>query len=115
MATKLATVFVTALALAIALSRNESVFSLVLIAWSALASAFGPLMIVYALDRKPSEGLAVGMMVAGIAVVLVWRYLGWDESVVYEVMPGMLSGLAVFALGEKIGFSERVRAQGRAH
>jgi sodium/proline symporter len=108
MATKLATVFVTALALAIALSRNESVFSLVLIAWSALASAFGPLMIVYALDRKPSEGLAIAMMATGVAVVLLWRYLGWDESIVYEVMPGMLSGLAVFALGEKIGFSERV-------
>jgi sodium/proline symporter len=114
MATKVATVFVTLLALGIALSRNESVFSLVLIAWSALASAFGPLMIVYALHRKPSEGLAIVMVGTGVATVLVWRYLGWDGSVVYEVMPGMLSGLAAFWLGEKMGFAETVEQDGAA-
>jgi sodium/proline symporter len=108
MATKLATVLVTVLALGIALSRNESVFSLVLIAWSALASAFGPLMIVYASNRKPTEGLAIAMMTAGVVVVLLWRYLGWHESIVYEVMPGMLSGLAVFALGQTMGLAETV-------
>ena len=114
MATKLATVFVTVLALAIALSRNESVFSLVLIAWSALASAFGPLMIVYALDRKPTEGLAIAMVATGVAVVLLWRYAGWDESIVYEVMPGMLSGLAVFVLGERMGLAGTAGAEAGA-
>ena len=100
-ATKLATVSVTALALAIALSGNESVFSLVLIAWSALASAFGPLLIVYSLNYKPSEGLALTMTLTGVAVVLLWRYFGWDQTIVYEVMPGMLSGLAVFLVGNR--------------
>ena len=99
-ATKGATLFVTAFALVIALGRNESVFSLVLIAWSALASAFGPLMIVYSLGQKPREGLAIAMMTTGVATVLIWRYFGLDQSIVYEVMPGMLSGLAVFAAGK---------------
>lgn len=102
-ATKLATVLVTVLALGIALSRNESVFSLVLIAWSTLASAFGPLLIVYSLNQKPSERLAVTMLLVGVGVVLLWRSLGWHETVVYEVMPGMLSGLGVFALGRWLG------------
>jgi sodium/proline symporter len=110
MATKLATVFVTALALVIALGRNESVFQLVLIAWSALASAFGPLAIVYSLDQKPSERLAIAMMAVGIAVVLGWRQLGWDQTVIYEIMPGMLSGLLVFAIGKSLGMSKSVRA-----
>lgn len=110
MATKMATVFVTALALVIALGRNESVFQLVLIAWSALASSFGPLAIVYSLDQKPSERLAIAMMLAGIAVVLGWRQLGWDQTVVYEIMPGMLSGLLVFVIGKSLGMSKAVRA-----
>lgn len=104
-ATKLATVFVTALALTIALSGNESVFSLVLIAWSALASAFGPLMIVYALDQYPSEKLTIAMTLVGVGAVIAWRMLGWDQSIVYEVMPGMLAGLATFGLGKVIGLA----------
>lgn len=111
-ATKLATVFVTALALAIALGRNESVFALVLIAWSALASAFGPLMIVYSLNRRPAEGLALTMMAAGLATVLGWRWLGWDQTVVYEVMPGMLSGLLVFAVGQTLGWTVKPERAG---
>ena len=108
-ATKAATVFVTALALAIALSGNESVFSLVLIAWSALASAFGPLMIVYALDEHPSEALAIAMTVVGVATVVAWRALGWDQSVVYEVMPGMLAGLLTFGAGKLAGLAPAPR------
>ncbi len=98
----------TALALAIALGRNESVFALVLIAWSALASAFGPLMIVYSLNRQPKEGLALTMMSAGLATVLAWRWMGFDQTIVYEVMPGMLSGLLVFAIGQALGFASKV-------
>lgn len=104
-ATKLATLAVTALALVIALGRNESVFSLVLIAWSALASAFGPLLIVYSLDQKPTERLGIAMMLTGVSVVLLWRYFGWHQTVVYEVMPGMLSGLAAFAAGKSLGLA----------
>ena len=104
-ATKGATVFVTALALAIALGRNESVFSLVLIAWSALAGAFGPLMIVYSLRQQPIEALAVAMTTAGVGTVLLWRHFGLDQTVVYEVMPGMLAGLAVFAVGKAAGMA----------
>lgn len=111
-ATKLATISVTVLALGIALSGNESVFSLVLIAWSALASAFGPLLIVYSLNFKPSEGLALAMVLTGVGVVLLWRYFGWDQTVVYEVMPGMLSGLAVFAVGGVLGLGRRTEGLG---
>ena len=102
-ATTLATVGVTALALGIALYGNTSVFSLVLISWSALASAFGPLLVVYALGRRPTERLAIAMMLTGVAVVVLWRYAGWDQTIVYEAMPGMLSGMVVFAVGTRAG------------
>jgi sodium/proline symporter len=45
---KAATLLVVVLALAIAMTGTQSVFVLVILAWSALASAFGPLMYLYA-------------------------------------------------------------------
>ena len=98
-ANKIATVCVTVVALGIALYGSKSVFSLVLIAWSALASAFAPLFIVYALRQKVAEWHAIAMMVSGIGVMLLWRYFALNE-ITYEILPGILTGLLVFVLGK---------------
>ena len=98
---KLATVLVTAAALGIALSDNHSVFSLVLFAWSALASAFAPLLFVYAAGGRPGQRLAIVMLVTGVAVAVGWRALGWHDAV-YEGMPGILAGI-VFTFVPMLG------------
>ena len=86
---KAATASVTLLALALALVDNQSVFSLVIIAWSALAAAFAPLLTLYALNRRVSEPTAIFLMVLGIGITLVWRFvLDWER--VYEGFPGIL-------------------------
>lgn len=94
---KLATVGVTALALAIALTVLESVFSLVILAWSVLASAFAPLLFVYALGFRAGQFQAVAMMIIGVAAALIWRQLGWNNSV-YEGFPGIAAGVLAFFL-----------------
>lgn len=91
---KLATAAVTALALAIAVSGNRSVFSLVILAWSTLASAFAPLLVVYAANRRIQEVAAIAAMAVGVGVALWWRHMGWQADI-YEGMPGILSGLAI--------------------
>lgn len=96
---KIATVLVTAVALGIVFMGNDSVFSLVLIAWSALAAAFGPLLIVYALGQAPSEKLALSMLFGGMAGMLAWRLSGLN-SVMYEVAPGVVAGLAIFVIAK---------------
>ncbi|HEX9808214.1 MAG TPA: sodium/proline symporter [Alphaproteobacteria bacterium] len=96
-----ATVLVTALALGLALSENESVFSLVILAWSVLASAFAPLLVVYAVGGRPGEALALTMSITGVAVALLWRQLGWHETV-YEGMPGILAGALVYLLLKRV-------------
>jgi SSS family solute:Na+ symporter/sodium/proline symporter len=93
-ARKGATAAVTALALAIALGDGHSVFSLVILAWSALASAFAPLLTLLALGRRPSERLAIGLMALGVAIAAGWRAMGWQDGI-YEGMPGILVPLAV--------------------
>jgi sodium/proline symporter len=97
--TKLATVLVVVAALGIALSGNQSVFSLVLIAWSALASAFAPLLMTYALGGRPTERVALLMMLTGLGSMLLWRYFELT-GVMYEVAPGMIAGFIPYLLGK---------------
>ena len=97
---KTATALITGFALIIALSNSSSVFSLVILSWSTLACAFGPLLILYALQRKITEPAAIAIMLAGIAVALAWRQLGWHENI-YEGMPGILVGAALGLLLSK--------------
>jgi len=95
--TKVATAVIVALALGLSLSGNQSVFSLVLIAWGLLSSAFVPLLTVYAMGGRPSERVGLSMMAGGVAVFLLWRWNGLSATV-YEVMPGMLAGLLIFVI-----------------
>lgn len=98
--TKLITVIITLLALFIALFGHESVFILVLIAWSALASSFAPLLVVYVFGAKPDQLTAVLMMLFGLGTMLLWHVLGYSDDV-YEIMPGMLAGFIPFVLRAK--------------
>lgn len=94
---QVATLVVTLAALGIAYFATASVFTLVIVAWSALACSIGPLVIVHALGRRPSERIALTMMATGLVVAFWWRAAGWNESV-YEGAPGILSALAVYAV-----------------
>lgn len=94
---KSATLGVTMLALVIALAETQSVFSLVILAWSTLASAFGPLLFVLARRQPVEERLALAMMVVGASTAWLWRHFGLHEDL-YEGLPGMLAGLASYYL-----------------
>jgi SSS family solute:Na+ symporter/sodium/proline symporter len=91
---KTATALVTLLALGIAMSGTRSVFQLVILSWSTLASAFAPLLTIYAIGRRISEGAAIAVMIAGVAAALLWRAAEL-HTMVYEGMPGILTGLIV--------------------
>lgn len=86
---KIATAGVTVLALMFALSGSQSVFSLVILAWSTLACAFGPLIALLALRRRLPQPFAIALMIAGVGIALLWRQMGWQDMV-YEGLPGML-------------------------
>lgn len=95
---KLGTIGVAAVALLIALFWAKGVFALVTLAWSALASGLGPLLVVRVMKKPITDGVGVAMMVTGIATVLTWRYVLELNGAIYEVLPGMVSGLAVYAV-----------------
>lgn len=96
---RFSTLMVSLIALGIALARFESVFSLVILAWSALAAAFGPLLLVYSLGQKVSEKTALWMLMAGLATVLAWKWARLDQIIV-EIVPGAAVGLVIFMLSQ---------------
>lgn len=95
--TKWCTLLVTAFTLYIALNGNESVFALVMIAWSALTAAFAPLLFVLVLKRPLKESTALVMMIVGISAMLWWRSQGY-QTWMLEAAPGLFAGLAAYAL-----------------
>lgn len=92
------TVLVTAGALVWALTNSQSVFSLVILAWSALASAFAPLLIVLCLGGRPNQGTSIAAVLGGLTIALFWRYLGWHTAA-YEGMAGILGGILILVVG----------------
>lgn len=86
---KAATAIVTLMALGFALSGSHSVFALVILAWSTLACAFAPLLIMFAIGRRLCEWAAIGLMALGVSIAFLWRAQGWQD-VVYEGLPGIL-------------------------
>ena len=92
---KVATAISVIVALVLALSGSRSVFSLVILAWSTLASAFAPLLTLYALKRRVTEPVALLMLAVGVFAALFWRFgLGWHDKI-YEGLPGILIPLVL--------------------
>ncbi|RDH44221.1 sodium/proline symporter [Zooshikella ganghwensis] len=91
---KITTGLITLLALLWAIFNQQTVFSLVIMSWSSLASAFAPLLICLCMGGNPKPKVTLLAIIMGLSTALVWRYLGL-HTVIYEGMPGILVGLIV--------------------
>jgi sodium/proline symporter len=93
---KIGTLIITAIVLVIALTGDNNVFSLVIFAWSVLASGLGPLLVLRVWQQPVNVATAITMMIVGIGVSILWS-LGLNlSSAIYEVFPGMASGFIVY-------------------
>ncbi|MEZ4327936.1 MAG: sodium/proline symporter [Polyangiales bacterium] len=100
-ASKLATLAVCALALAVALNADESVFRLVLIAWSVLAATLGPVLVVRLFGGRVGDGRGLLMMTAGLATTSAWYLLGLSGQL-YEVLPGVAAAALVWVVARAV-------------
>lgn len=92
------TVIVIALIVTIALLASQNVLSLVVLAWGGMASAVAPLVVLMLLGARPTQRLAVTMMVAGFGVAIYWRHGLGLHAQLMDLVPGMLTGFAIFGL-----------------
>lgn len=93
---KAGTMLVTAAVLLIALFGSHDVFHLVVMSWSALASALGPLLAVQALRQPVNAKVGCTMMLGGLTAAMTWRYVLHYSDSAYEVLPGMATGFAIY-------------------
>lgn len=96
-AAKAATLSVAVLALVIALVADAGVFTIVLMAWSILGAAFGPILLVRLAGQPLPAALALIMMAVGIATVVLWGYTPWSDAV-FKALPGMMAPMLVYGL-----------------
>ena len=96
---KLGTLTIALFALFLAIKGPQSVFQVVLLAWSALAASLGPLLILRSLGRPIPTGLGLAMMVGGLLAILLWRDVLHYSADMYEILPGILSGFLIYGLG----------------
>ncbi|MFT5586162.1 MAG: sodium/proline symporter [Cognaticolwellia sp.] len=96
-ASKIATLAVAGVALLIALGASASVFSLVLVAWSALAASLGPVLLVRLAKQPLPTWLALLMMGTGVAVVFAWGASPWSDSV-FKALPGILAPVILYGI-----------------
>jgi SSS family transporter len=99
--TKISTLAVTLVALTIAVFSIKSVFVLAVIAWSALGSAFGPLLILYTFNKKIRENIAIAMVIGGLITSLLWRYFGLSQQLL-ELAPGIIMGFIIYFISSKL-------------
>lgn len=98
---KLTTVLITGIALLMALANNQSVFNMVIMAWSGLASAFAPLLLSLCFGWRTSQAVSIVAVLLGFGVALLWRLMGLS-GMVYEGLPGIITGLLVLALAHHL-------------
>jgi len=92
--TKTATFAVLVIAVLIALSNNQTVFSLVLDAWGMLGSAFAPLVLWLALGKMVTEKSAILAVLSGMLCFSVFTYAGIYSNV-YALTFGFMAGIFV--------------------
>lgn len=92
---KLATIIVATFALIVAIYGNESVFTLVIVAWSGLASAFTPLLLLQFMGYQISQSLGLIIMLSGLSTAIIWRILSLN-TITYDAFAGIVVGFSVF-------------------
>jgi sodium/proline symporter len=94
---KIATVLVTAAALAWALLNRESVFALVVLSWSMLGACFVPIILVLIFGGKLRSPIALLMSISACSLVFILHWWGYDD-LIYGGMPAIALGLLIYAV-----------------
>lgn len=107
---KFATVLVATLALLAAVWGGQSVFSLVVIAWSGLASAFTPILIMSFLGYQTPQSINIAMMLGGLTAAIIWRVLGLN-AIAYDALIGIITGFIIFFIAKQFISISRAKPQ----
>ena len=92
---KISTLIITVVIVLISLNESSSIFKLIVFAWSALGSAFAPIIILSALGYKISQRTMLIMMLSAITTIVIWHHQRLDY-IVYSAFPGCVIPALIF-------------------
>jgi sodium/proline symporter len=88
---RITVVFVSALAILLAINPDSSVFELVAFAWGGIGAAFGPLLLFALFWRRMTlQGAIAGMIVGGL-VDIGWYFMKGSIFDIYEIIPAFIA------------------------
>lgn len=97
---RLSVIFISVIAVILALDPNGSVFRIVSFAWAGFGAAFGPVMLFSLLWKRTTKWGALAGILSGGAIVFIWKYviakLGGIFAI-YELFPAFVIS-AVFII-----------------
>ena len=97
---RLSVIFISVIAVILALDPNGSVFRIVSFAWAGFGAAFGPVMLFSLLWKRTTKWGALAGIISGGAIVFIWKYviakLGGIFAI-YELFPAFVIS-AVFII-----------------
>lgn len=91
-------IIIAVIGVIIAWDSNSSVFGIVSFAWAGFGAAFGPVVLLSLFWKRSNKYGAIAGMIAGGAMVFIWKYVIADLAEVlnvYELLPAFITGLAV--------------------
>lgn len=88
-------------AMVLALRPNDTILGIVAYAWAGFGAAFGPLILFSLFSRRTTWQSALIGMVAGTAVLVVWKQAGLGGRM-YEIVPGFLANVAAMLVVNRV-------------
>ena len=100
---RICVIIISAIALVLALRPDETILMIVAYAWGGFGAAFGPLVLFGLFSRKTSWQAALGGMITGTVVLVVWKQVGLSSHL-YEIVPGFIANcLTIFLVNMLVG------------
>ncbi|MED5052496.1 sodium/proline symporter [Anoxybacillus sp. UARK-01] len=90
---RLAVLFVSLVAAALAFKQNDTILRLVGYAWAGFGSSFGPVILLSLCWKRMTKWGALAGMVAGAATVILWTQSDYLKNLLYEMVPGFAASL----------------------
>lgn len=109
---RFAVIAISLIAYLIARNPENSVMGLVSYAWAGFGAAFGPIVLFSLFWKKTTRNAALGGMVAGGLMVILWKQLSGGIFDLYEIVPGfILSSIVIYTISilDKEGPSEEIK------
>jgi sodium/proline symporter len=109
---RLTVVFVSALAILLAINPDSSVFELVAFAWGGIGAAFGPLLLFALFWRRMTlQGAIAGMIVGGL-VDIGWYFIKGSIFDIYEIIPAFIAAsIAIIIVSLKTEVDSEITEQ----